>query len=421
MFVYLKKATGRQTAGTWWADLSAEGFSRHTLQLPGSAPRSAAVTAMGRLYARLLSALGPALPAAPVVPTRRVKFAELLDQWLTVKEAATDGGADYVDQYAGLVRRELGHHDVEDLTGYAGTRLLQTYRDGLAARGLGPKTRRNRLNIIEQVIRFGVREGVAQGVPDMPLARVRGERVTGPVYDYLDEASLRAARQQLYREPATAGMLARAFWSHLGREAQAERVQAYVAARRLYFSVGFYTGMRKRDIDETMGADFSVDVGRHRRRGSKTQARPVWLDSPEQLIADLHEARAFMGRYWTPDAPVCGGPWQNVAAVARDVADALKLTCAPVPRILRRSFVRQLALRGWPKEKVREHMGHKADSALIETVYQDCPEAPARCFKGAPLGGIPWTVESTRVLEGSKGHEGARVVRLDRGGRLFGE
>ena len=433
MYPYLKKTASRPGCGVWWADFNAEGFGRKTLNLPEGVTRDAARAAMGRLYRGLVSNGSQMVLPAVAVQSADITFAQALDLWQPTHEAATLGGEKYVRQYASTVRTELGNVPLADFAGRTGTLRLQLYRDELGVKGLCPKTRHNRLSLVGQVLRFTVGEGLLAGLPVMPRARMQGEKAIAPVFDYIDEATFRALRAFIYTVERNWAGTAASLWPAakfptLSAAGRLERLKIYIEARRLYLSVGYYTGMRTVDLDGTIGADFSPDFGRHRRRSSKTAntTKDSWLDSPEQLSLDVKAARLAMGGKFNASASVTGGTWLNVAVTMRDAQTALGMTVSPTPRILRRSFVRQLALRGWPLNRVREHLGHSAESAMLLSVYQDCPEAPARCFKNVPAGGLAWTVQSTRILESDRVHEGARVVSFPsrnklRGASLYGD
>lgn len=430
MYCYLKKVAARPGNGVWWADFNAEGFGRKSLNLPESVSKETAKAAMARLYRGLVSNGSQMVLPAVAVQSATISFAEALDLWQPTHEAPTSGGEDYVKQYARVVRGELGNVPLADFAGRTGTLRMQLYRDELGIRGLSPKTRHNRISLVGQVLRFAVGEGLLAGLPVMPRARMKGEKTIAPVYDYIDETTFRALRGYIYSVEKNWAGTAAALWpAHkfpkLSGDDRLARLKVYIEARRLYLSLGYYTGMRTADLNGTIGADFSPDFGRHRRRSSKTGTKDTWLDSPEQLSLDVNAARLSMGGKFNASASVTGGTWLNVAVTMNDARDALGMSVAPTPRILRRSFVRQLALRGWPLNRVREHMGHSAESAMLTSVYQDCPEAPARCFKNVPVGGLDWTVESTRILEGARPHEGARVVSFpspkQRGAGLYGD
>lgn len=419
MFVYLKKtARGK----IWYANFGDHNLGRRSLGLTEDVTEGRAVSTAAKLLRELLS-VSPQLALPTVSRAELTHFAQALDLWQPTHEAPTDDGQAWVRQYAKRVRRGLGDAKLSELVGRAGTLRLQAYRDELAEEKLALKTRKNCFWIVRRVLEFACNEGLMSGLPAMPNPRRPGEYTRGPVFDYIDEATLRAVVTKIYTNPGSVAAIGAQLFPHLPPVERAPLVQTYIAGRRLYLSVGFYTGMRTRDLDNTIGADLNPDFGKHRRRASKTGAPDSWLTSPEQLTVDCKFTRAAMGQCWHANAPVLGGPWKKVGAVMSDVREALGLSVSPSPRILRRSFVRQLFLRGWTVDAIKQHMGHAYDSQMVHVVYLDTPEAPARCFGNIPAGGIPWTIESTQRLESQREHEGGRVVAFTggrgRGASLF--
>ena len=74
-----------------------------------------------------------------------------------------------------------------------------------------------------------------------------------------------------------------------------------------------------------------------------------------------------MGRdYFEAKEPIGGGPWTNVGRVlARASARYMN------PMLLRRSYAREMFLRGYTIEQVAARMGH-VDTSMLREVYVDC-------------------------------------------------
>jgi hypothetical protein len=88
-----------------------------------------------------------------------------------------------------------------------GTKLLRAWRDELAAAGLAPKTRRNYLNVLDQVLRHAAARSWLRSLPVKPRPTLTEETLTSPDAPWYAETDFRAPRAGLYEgsEDARAG------------------------------------------------------------------------------------------------------------------------------------------------------------------------------------------------------------------------
>jgi integrase len=301
------------------------------------------------------------------------------------------GSRRYIAQNLNALDRELGGTRVAAFEKPHGDALWADYDNRLADDDdLDWKTRRNRHNMLKQLFTFAHGRGWMRSIPIKPKATAgdSGKKKL-PRGGWYTEGAFRALRDGLYRNEGPRARLKH----HIRDEAERE---AFIARRRLYLSVAFYTGMHTHDLNELRGEHFSVGARRFLRINSKSArcVDPVWLPMPQPLFDDVVEEQRRLGRPWHPDEPVAGGLWNSNSAMReiRRTAARLKL---PLPfdfRICRRSVAFHLALLGWTERDVSEYLGH-VDQEMVREVYVAWPEyrSPSK---------LPWTHENMRAVRG---------------------
>jgi integrase len=341
--------------GVWVVDFRALGFGqRYRLGLSADAGELEAVHSSYALLERLRrersaepQAQLELLPAG--APS---SFAAALDAWEARKEYATDGSRRYGRAYARQVRGELGAYGLAELAPPIGNDRMHDYARGLGARGLGARTIRNRLSIAMQVLRFAARRGwvVCPERPPLP-----GK--PAPIFQWITEANFRALREGIF-------------------SAGARTSREVFVRRRFYLSWLFYTGAHTGDADALTVDLIFVDGGSFIRRNTKSAAvvPDEQFEMPEPLIDDLRELRAELGRDFLPAEALAGGAWPKVALHLTRAASKLGFPHGVTPRILRRSFAREMFQRGYSEREVADRMGH-VDLTMLHEVYVRTPRA----------------------------------------------
>jgi integrase len=203
-------------------------------------------------------------------------------------------------------------------------------------------------------------------LPEKPEGIV-GDEVKGvPEYRWYTEADFRKLRDGLYQNESPRARL------KVWLPDAAER-EDFIARKRLYMSVGFYTGMHTIDLDNLTGSDFSVDTGHFLRTNTKSsRSVPVrTLKMPEQLQLDLKAEIRRLGRPFYADEQIAGGPWHMPTKEPNRAAQRLKLDPWTY-RVARRSTAYHLFLLGWSERDVSEYLGH-VDQTMIRAVYARVP------------------------------------------------
>lgn len=341
-------------AGQWVVDLRAWKFGqRYRLGRPPIMTEIGAVHAAYALLERLRRGRSAEPGAQLELPgDAAVTFAAALDSWEARKEYRTEGSRLYGKAYARQARAELGAYTLAELAPPAGNDRLQDYVRALRERDLGPRTMRNRLSIVMQVLHAAARRGwmVAPERPHLP-----GK--PAPVFLWVTEPNFRALRDAVFSGGARC-------------------TPDLYARRRFYLSWLFYTGAHTGDADALTVDLLFVDGGAFIRRNTKSAAvvPDEQFEMPEPLIDDLRELRAALGRDFLPAEPLGGGPWPKVARRLADAARRLKFPHAVNPRVLRRSFAREMFQRGYSEREVADRMGH-VDLAMLHEVYVRTPRA----------------------------------------------
>jgi hypothetical protein len=389
----MKIPTVNVRGSSWCADLRGYGGGqRDSLDVDAAAPAIEVGMALQRRLEelRLCAAVGcPTLPGL----TGGATFRDLVGSYLDGRDYATTGGASYVADCCRRIVADLGHFAVTDLAAPQGEAVLRSWRDRMWAAGLSNRTVNNHLHQFAAIWRWartGGRRLVGE-TADLPTAIRQNQALSNPIFEFWTEADFRHFRAHLFDEAVRTGGLSR----RCGGDAAG--VADYIARRRLYLSLAFYTGAHVRDLD-TWSADFlSVEMGRYERHNSKSArcVAPCWFDMPEQLQIDCAAELERRGG-WRAGELVAGGPWRQstrtlAKATARLFPDGDR---APFTfRIARRSTVRELTLRGWPTHEIAAVLGH-VDGRMVETIYRRCSElgivspvrVPWRCGSG-PRGG----------------------------------
>jgi hypothetical protein len=387
--------------GRWIVDLRWCGLGRRFLKTPGRPElEPAAIHEAYGLFHRERAERGARALAENLLegPTVGQVAAELLD----TRDYDRRGGERYVRGYVAQVVKRWGGTAVNQFEPPNGTQLLRAWRNELAELGLSPKTRRNYLNVMDQILRHAADRSHLRSIPVKPRPTLTEETLTSPDAPWYSETDFRALRAGLYQgsEDAIAG------W--LKRQRLEETVAGFIARRQLYLSFAFYTGMHVYDLDRLAAEHVSPDFGSYWRQNHKSAAviPGAAFDCPEQLWLDIQAETARLGRPWHAGELVAGGRWNEGSRILRRTAERCGLPREVNFRsVLRRSTVYELAIRGWSERECADVLGH-VDEHMIRTVYRRVPlrnRSPHKIpwdlsSSRRMLGGTPWTVRA-KVLE----------------------
>lgn len=376
----------RERCGKWVIDLRRQGFGQRYALDAGD--REGAIHASYALLERLRRERA-AEPQAQLsmlagAPTM---FAAALDAWEARKEYRREASRSYGKAYAAVVRRELGSYPLADLVGVGGTDRLTAYARELEARGLAGRTIRNRLSIAFQVLRNAAARGWIVGLPAPPAVL---PAKAPPVYRWISESMFRAWRAELFREVPLGAL--RATVPGL-EEADAAAVALWIGRRRAYASWVFYTGAHTHDADTLTSDLLFLDGAAYIRHNNKSSdvVPDEQFEMPEPLQADLLELRRLQGRDFYPGEFIAGGRWNKVSATMNRAAARLGFPHGVTPRILRRSFAREMFLRGYTEQEVVDRMGH-VDRTMIHEIYVRTPRPQGRArtrWTAAPVAPLP--------------------------------
>lgn len=285
--------------------------------------------------------------------------AEALDDWLRRRTWRTPGGERWTREVAGSLREQLGQLRVADFEPPAGTDLLRAWRTRCRREiPIGPKRMEDYVTVLGQLLRDLLEREQLRRLPRLPDPRLyTGEVIRPVVYRWINEETFRALRAEVLRAPQARAWLG-------GRD--------QVARRRLYLSFAFYTGMRRGDLNELVGASVSADLGLYLRKSTKTGRAPRWCKMPPPLLADVRAELERRGRPWRPGDLICGGRWKNVARVLDDGRRRLGISDRVNLRVLRRSFARQKVLAHVDERDLIDLLGH-VDSRMVRQVYVETP------------------------------------------------
>lgn len=395
-----------QTEGKWLVDLRAWGLGR---RIPLGPDTLSEVEAVNLAWVKLneLRAARAAEPGAQLELSPRGArpelFTQLLDQWASRQRRGTKAGKHGRAKVVKQVRAGLGAYELSELDGPEGDDRLRDYLTSIE--GLAPVTIRWRFSVIFSALRFAAERGWMRRPAVIPREDLPAKRP--PKFEYIDEPTFRAVRDATFvRSPALAAEARR----------RGETLDVYVARRRAGLSLLFYLGLHTRDVfgdpedernDEGFVAGFtdgelSLDFGVYTRVNSKSAAHvPVeQFELPEPLIDDLRALLRVLGREaFHPGERIAGGYWPHAAAVMNRAAKRLAVPGHINPRLLRKSYAREMFKRGYTIKEVSDRMGH-ADTRMLQEVYARTPR---------PMGSA-----KTRWLRPAPGtqpaHSGARVV-----------
>lgn len=391
-----KYPTPEIVGGKWIADLRRWGFGWHyvlgtALELNEIGAVHAAYSKLDELRRARLAEPGAQLDLPAGAPT---SFAGALDEWEARKQYDTDGGRVYGQKYAQLVRRELGAYELAVFSGLVGEDRLLAYLKSIS--GLGARTIRNRFSVVSQVLRFAHRRHWIAAVPLMPKMPARPQAR----HEWIDEPTFRAVRAAIHL----------VFGTQRGgvQLALGETPEGWTERRRVYLSWAFYTGAHNRDCDLLDDSHVSMDMGVYRRRNTKSAEHVAdeTFPMPEPLIDDLRRLLETLGREaWWCGEMIGGGEWKHADKFLARAQRELKVPGARLNmRVLRRSFIREMARRGLSERRIGDYVGHADTSNMIHEVYLIAPKPPGHevsLWTRAPLRGAPRTPNTV-----------ARVVQL---------
>lgn len=375
------------SGGVWSVDLRWAGFGRYDLD--GAKDEA---TALHLAYAKLME-LRDQAGALAAQTSFAFTAGPLLREAIRLhwagreREKMSPDVRRYVRGYLDQLDRRLGGVKVQAFAPPHGDQLLIDWRNDLVDERLKPRTRRNYLNHLMQVLTFSRKRGWLPDLPSKPKPTVGTEVLNDPEWEWYTEDEFRRLRAGIYDQHDEPGDLC----IHIkDRDARLD----LIARRRLYLSAAFYTGMHTRDLDQLTDRSVSVAFRWFERVNSKS-ARCIDdrnIDAPEQLIEDAAVEQERLGRYWTPGEAIAGGPWPQVTRVLQSTAKRLGLPRVNL-RILRRSTAYHLCLLGWPEDEVAEYLGH-VDRRMLNEVYRRLPKQ-----KRSPKR-LDWTNENMKQAFG---------------------
>ena len=398
----MSKPTPVLIRGRWVLDLRWAGCGRRFLKTPGRPELEAAAIHEGyALFWRLRAERGQRALEQQLLEGPAVR--QVAEELLEARDYDRRGGERYVRSYTAQVVKRFGHLAVNQFEPPNGTQLLREWRNELAEQGLSPKTRRNYLNVMDQILRHAADRSWLRSLPVKPKPTLTEETLNSPDSPWYSETDFRALRAGLYAgcEEAIAG------W--LKRKRSDRTVEDFIARRRLYLSFAFYTGMHVYDLDRLAAEHISPDFGSYWRTNHKSAAviPGAAFDCPEQLWLDVKAELARLERPWHEGELIAGGTWPEGSRTLRKTAERLGL---PLPitfrSVLRRSTVYELAIRGWSERECADVLGH-VDEHMIRTVYRRVP------LRNRSPKKIPWDLESSRrMLGGTPWTFRAKVLEL---------
>lgn len=292
----------------------------------------------------------------------------LIDRWSAEKRYDREGSKRYGKTYTRLVRSDLSQYKLGEFAPPAGNGRLSGYVRSLEARELSGRTIRNRLSIIEQALRFAVERGWLDQAPLHPKLPPKA----APVFRWITEPMFRVLRAEIYRgvslhEMARAGIV------------DATELALYVERRRVYLSWLFYTGVHHHDADSATADWLFLDGGAYVRHNNKSSrvVQDEQFEMPPQLLADLRALEKLLDRPFFPGESFTGGPWPDCSRVMQRGAKRLKFPHGANPSILRRSYAREMYLRGYSVREVADRMGH-VDERMLTEIYVRTPRGAGR-------------------------------------------
>lgn len=267
-----------------------------------------------------------------------------IDPFLEMLVAERGASINTVDAYRRDLEDATGHLDA-DLAA-ATTGQLRAYIQGLAGRGLAPRTQARRLSSIRQFFRFLVTDAIRD---DNPADVLEGPRLGRPLPKILDEAAVDAMLLTAATEAETG-------------DPAAHRLHAMV-------EILYATGMR---VSELVGLSLTA-VARDPRvlviRGKGNKERLVPLGDPARQAL-----RAYLDHRdrWLPRVADAVGqsPWlfpsrgdhitrHRFAQLLKELAARAGVPSAAVsPHVLRHAFATHMLARGADLRSLQRLLGH---------------------------------------------------------------
>lgn len=314
----------------------------------------------------------PALPGLAGVSARTLR--EAGDGYVADRERddafRKAGGREWVLKVIRQVQRELGGVTLDKFVPPAGNEVVRDYRHRLLHDlKLSHKTVADRLWGLRNILAWAAEQAWIPLPPHFPRAARGKEGARKISYLWIDAQTFRRLRSEIYGTAAERGALAGALKKH-GAKIDADDL---IERRRLYLSFAFYAGFHTADLDAIDDGWVSLARGvylRHNEKSSRTVADcMVEMPGPLRIDIGAELLRRKLEAFPRGDL-ICGGRWKTVGKILRQTSERLGIGVPVVPRVLRRSFVRELALRGYTDAEVTNLCGH-ADSKMVREVYRD--------------------------------------------------
>jgi len=403
-----------------YADFRRWGGPRHVcLDLLFGASDMEVGVAVGRALETYRAAGHIREPELPGLAGRAgMTLADAILTYVDGRDYERDASEVYVKGLCARIKRHLGHLELSDFDGRAGSlvvlRWVESLRDGTAKglkKPLSGHTVQNYLMQLYAVLEDALDAGQIRALPKMPK---RLQDKAGPVYvpkwEHWVETDFRRLRDEWAEDILRGGRWSKAYGP------DREVWKDIIAKRKLYLSMAYYTGLHTADLDRVPAEWLSWEVGRYRRENTKSAScvRPAVFDMPEQLQVDCaEEARRChdLGKPWRPDDLVCGGPWSQGCDLMRTAWRRLWPDERNRPptwnfRLARRSTAWEYCVRGWPAELIAEILGH-IDRKMVSEVYRRCDQlgliSPVR---------LPWKIGTAPKGQSRTGR--AKVIELRR-------
>lgn len=383
----------------WVVDLRTAGFGQRYALGPATLTREDALHAAYETLTRLRRGVAEPAQRDMFDDAAPRQIGGLIDRWAAEKRYDREGSARYGKTYTRLVRSDLGGYSLAEFMPPQGNGRLAGYVRALEARELSGRTIRNYLSIIEQALRFAVERGWLVQAPLHPRLPPKAP----PVFRWLTHQMFRALRAEIFRGVSLNEMQRTGV-------ADAHQLALHVEYRRIYLSWIFYTGAHHHDAD-TATTDWLFLDGeayiRHNNKSSRV-VQDEQFEMPLFLLDDLRALEKLLGRPFYPGESFTGGPWPECARVMQKAAKRLKFPHGANPSILRRSYAREMYLRGYTVREVADRMGH-VDERMLTEIYVRTPRGggrvKSRWDRTLAVGGLPSGLAQILQLHPSEDHD----------------
>jgi hypothetical protein len=389
---------------TWYADLREEGGSRHqSLGIGRGVSHFEVGAALARKIDELRLGAKVSQPDLFSLDDSALTIAALADMYREAMDPTTAGGGSYLGDCLRRVVEGIGHMTVRDLCAPTGNVVLKVWRDKLWAKGWRSNSVRNVLNFAKHLLVWGQTDerNLTGPIPRLPkFKRNNRDLLVQPTASTFTEVDFRYLREHWADEAIRTGGMIRMF----GRDPAVWK--DYIARRKLYLSLAFYTGAHPEDLGTWRGAYLSVEMGRYERHNTKSSRviKPECFDMPEQLQLDCEAElrRRGIPRFHPDELPAGGiaypgthyqggGLWCEATRVLRRATARLWPDGSREGftfRLARRSTVWEYTIRGWRSHEIAALLGH-VDEQMVQRIYRRCCElgivSPTR---------VAWTVAS---------------------------